>query len=280
MRASSPPLSFGSRRPSAMAAFRICSRSSAARLRERFPDYRERLRGAAPGEGMTSQAAALLDGFIGAALRLPRADARIRQPRRNSRAPSTLLAQADTIYLLGARRVFPVSAYLAYAFGKLGIRASLDRPCRATRTGTARDGDEARRRSRHQLHALCPDHRRTRRFRGAARRPGRGDHRFGLQSARLRGGCLARSGGSRFRRFPLPLGLLRARHGARRRHGGKARRAVSAASPFCQTFTGFPDLRRFRRCIGEALRHQPVGPVGSGFLPAVTASRKADSSAR
>jgi DNA-binding MurR/RpiR family transcriptional regulator len=36
-----------------------------------------------------------------------------------------LLAGAETLYLLGARRVFAVSAYLAYAFGKLGIRAIL-----------------------------------------------------------------------------------------------------------------------------------------------------------
>ncbi len=33
--------------------------------------------------------------------------------------------QADTIFLLGARRMFPVVSYLAYAFGKLGIRAVL-----------------------------------------------------------------------------------------------------------------------------------------------------------
>jgi DNA-binding MurR/RpiR family transcriptional regulator len=37
----------------------------------------------------------------------------------------TVLAEADTIYLLGARRVFPITAYLAYALGKLGVRAHL-----------------------------------------------------------------------------------------------------------------------------------------------------------
>jgi DNA-binding MurR/RpiR family transcriptional regulator len=36
-----------------------------------------------------------------------------------------LLAGAETIHLLGLRRAFPVSAYLAYALGKLGLRAIL-----------------------------------------------------------------------------------------------------------------------------------------------------------
>ena len=33
-----------------------------------------------------------------------------------------LLAPADTIYLIGQRRSFPVTAYLNYVFGKLGVR--------------------------------------------------------------------------------------------------------------------------------------------------------------
>ncbi|MBP0652108.1 MurR/RpiR family transcriptional regulator, partial [Mycobacterium tuberculosis] len=32
---------------------------------------------------------------------------------------------ADIIYLVGTRRVAPVTVYLAYAFGKLGIRTVL-----------------------------------------------------------------------------------------------------------------------------------------------------------
>lgn len=36
-----------------------------------------------------------------------------------------LLAGADTIYLLGVRRAFPVAAYLAYAFAKMGVRSRL-----------------------------------------------------------------------------------------------------------------------------------------------------------
>ena len=33
-----------------------------------------------------------------------------------------LLTRAETIYLIGLRRSFPVTAYMAYAMGKLGIR--------------------------------------------------------------------------------------------------------------------------------------------------------------
>jgi len=33
-----------------------------------------------------------------------------------------VLARAKTIYLIGLRRSFPITAYMAYAMGKLGIR--------------------------------------------------------------------------------------------------------------------------------------------------------------
>jgi len=95
-----------------------------ARLRERFPDYRERLRGLRHGEGGESRAVSLLDGFVGAAsLSLDRLRDSL-NPQDLSRAIA-MLADADTIYLLGARRVFPVAAYLAYAFGKLAVRTIL-----------------------------------------------------------------------------------------------------------------------------------------------------------
>jgi DNA-binding MurR/RpiR family transcriptional regulator len=95
-----------------------------ARLRERFPDYRERLQALPKAEGHHGHAAALLEGFADAAgVSLERMRGSVR-PEELSRAIETL-AKADTIYLLGARRVFPVSAYCAYAFGKLGVRAIL-----------------------------------------------------------------------------------------------------------------------------------------------------------
>ncbi|MCB8819576.1 MurR/RpiR family transcriptional regulator [Microvirga rosea] len=94
------------------------------RLRERFPDYRERLQGLRTSEGQHVHATALLDGFAeAAAISLDRMRNSVR-PEEFARAVTTL-ANADTIYLLGARRVFPVSAYCAYAFGKLGVRSML-----------------------------------------------------------------------------------------------------------------------------------------------------------
>jgi DNA-binding MurR/RpiR family transcriptional regulator len=94
------------------------------RLRERFPDYRERLRGLRDAEGHHVHAVSLLEGFTSAAaVSLERMRASVR-PEELSRAIETL-AKADTVYLLGARRVFPVIAYCAYAFGKLGVRAIL-----------------------------------------------------------------------------------------------------------------------------------------------------------
>ena len=36
-----------------------------------------------------------------------------------------MLAKAETIYLIGLRRSFPITSYMAYAFGKLGVRSIL-----------------------------------------------------------------------------------------------------------------------------------------------------------
>jgi DNA-binding MurR/RpiR family transcriptional regulator len=95
-----------------------------ARLRERFPDYRERLQVLRSSEDHESREASLLEGFLDAAsVSLERLRSQVSLPEL-SRAIETL-AKADTIYLLGARRVFPITAYLAYAFGKLGIRTNL-----------------------------------------------------------------------------------------------------------------------------------------------------------
>jgi DNA-binding MurR/RpiR family transcriptional regulator len=94
------------------------------RLREGFPDYRDRLRVLREKEADGSRSAVLFDGFLGAAaVSLDRA--------RDSLDPGALdraieaLAKAHAIYLLGARRVFPVAAYLAYAFGQLRVRTYL-----------------------------------------------------------------------------------------------------------------------------------------------------------
>lgn len=95
-----------------------------ARLRERFPDYRERLQGLRGAGDRGTREASLLDGFLGAAsLSLERLRDQVNV--QDLARAIDVLAGADTVYLLGARRVFPIAAYLAYAFGKLGVRASL-----------------------------------------------------------------------------------------------------------------------------------------------------------
>lgn len=95
-----------------------------ARLRERFPNYRERVALLRAADGGETLSAPLLDGFTHSAtvsIERLRASA---DPRLIDQAIATL-AGADLIHILGSRRVFPVAIYLAYAFGKLGVRSSL-----------------------------------------------------------------------------------------------------------------------------------------------------------
>jgi len=95
-----------------------------SRLRRQVADHRERLavlRSTHAGQGGAS---VLLDGFIQASeTSLAQMKAAIRPADLD--AAVALLASAKTIILVGARRMFPVVSYLAYAFGKLGIRAVL-----------------------------------------------------------------------------------------------------------------------------------------------------------
>ncbi len=91
-------------------------------LRNRWPDYEERLKSLSP-EGK-SGVDALLAGFCeSAAVSLLRVRERI-SAEALERAVD-VLSGAETIYLLGQRRAFPVTAYLAYAFAKLKIRSVL-----------------------------------------------------------------------------------------------------------------------------------------------------------
>lgn len=92
-----------------------------SRLRERVLNYDERLEQLrAHGIG-GSKLGVLFDGFLASAER-SLAEARERlEPAQMERAVD-ILAPAETIYLVGLRRSFPVTAYMAYAMGKLGIR--------------------------------------------------------------------------------------------------------------------------------------------------------------
>ena len=90
-----------------------------ARLREGFPDYRDRL-AAIKGEGPLH----LFEGFAqSAVISLERARTSI-SPGKLAEAVA-VLTRSDTLYLAGARRVFPVATYLAYACGKLGLKFAL-----------------------------------------------------------------------------------------------------------------------------------------------------------
>ncbi len=90
-----------------------------ARLKERFPDYRERLETLESDGPMT-----LFEGFARSAyVSFDRARQSL-DPAQLDQAVA-LLAKADTIYFLAGRRSFPVSAYAAYAFTTLGLRSVL-----------------------------------------------------------------------------------------------------------------------------------------------------------
>jgi DNA-binding MurR/RpiR family transcriptional regulator len=95
-----------------------------ARLRERTSSYEERLRaleenGAALGESTT-----IFNGFVAAAHRSIDTIAAAIEPDALERAV-TLLANAETIYLIAKRRSYPISSYMAYAFGKLRVKCQL-----------------------------------------------------------------------------------------------------------------------------------------------------------
>ncbi|HMN84795.1 MAG TPA: MurR/RpiR family transcriptional regulator [Bauldia sp.] len=96
-----------------------------AQLKSRWPEYRERLARIGTAErGGRRGAGEVLDGFAESAI------ASIERMRGSVSAAdleraASVLAEAETIYLLALRRAFPVSAYLAYALAKLGLRATL-----------------------------------------------------------------------------------------------------------------------------------------------------------
>lgn len=91
-----------------------------ARLRDRVPSYEERLKQLRE-HGGASKSGLLLQGFADAAERSV-ADLRLKLDPETLDAAVEILAKAETIYLVGLRRSFPITSYMAYAMGKLGIR--------------------------------------------------------------------------------------------------------------------------------------------------------------
>ncbi|HEY8594974.1 MAG TPA: MurR/RpiR family transcriptional regulator [Devosiaceae bacterium] len=94
------------------------------RLMERAPSYEDRLHALAQAGKGPSQDAALLNGFFSAGRQsLDTLSATI-DVDAFSRAID-LLAKAETLFLIAKRRTFPITAYMAYAFGKMGVRHQL-----------------------------------------------------------------------------------------------------------------------------------------------------------
>lgn len=94
------------------------------RLRDRPGPYDARLQSLDVHTSGRSPAAALIDGFSRAAIGSVE---RFRERARPADldAAARILAAAETVYLIGTRRSYPVASYLSYAFGTLGIRTTL-----------------------------------------------------------------------------------------------------------------------------------------------------------
>jgi DNA-binding MurR/RpiR family transcriptional regulator len=95
-----------------------------SRLRERVLNYDERIEQLREHTRKAGKAGLVFDGVVGAA---EQSLARLRErlDAAQLEQAADMLAGAGTIYLIGLRRSFPISSYMAYAFGKLGIRSVL-----------------------------------------------------------------------------------------------------------------------------------------------------------
>ncbi|MGO9759361.1 MAG: MurR/RpiR family transcriptional regulator [Roseiarcus sp.] len=93
-------------------------------LRNRWPDYPERMKALHASARDSGDPTRLLGGFADSAAA---SLARLRETisRADLERATELLGAARTIYLLGQRRAFPVAHYLAYALAQLGVRAAL-----------------------------------------------------------------------------------------------------------------------------------------------------------
>jgi DNA-binding MurR/RpiR family transcriptional regulator len=95
-----------------------------SRLRDQVLGYDERMAQLREhGEG-SPRPSMILEGFAEASLRSISALTSRHDPAVFERALDALEG-AETIYLIGLRRSFPVTSYMAYAMGKLGIRTIL-----------------------------------------------------------------------------------------------------------------------------------------------------------
>ena len=95
-----------------------------SRLRNRWPDYSERVRALQQNARDSGDPTHLLVGFADSAAT---SIARLRDNvhRRELDQAVALLGRAETIYCVGQRRSFCVAHYLTYALSQLGIKAAL-----------------------------------------------------------------------------------------------------------------------------------------------------------
>ena len=94
------------------------------RLRERVLNYEERLNLVTEHGRDRGKEELLLAGFAEAGARSA-AGLHERIQASELQKAAEILAKAETIYIVGLRRSFPVAAYIAYAFGKLGVKYTL-----------------------------------------------------------------------------------------------------------------------------------------------------------
>lgn len=94
------------------------------RLRDRIPNYEDRMEALRSHPKQVSKSMALLDGFTDAAKRSVGALQKRTMAEQMDEAVR-ILVEAETIYLIGQRRSFPVISYMSYAFGTLGIKTVL-----------------------------------------------------------------------------------------------------------------------------------------------------------
>jgi DNA-binding MurR/RpiR family transcriptional regulator len=95
-----------------------------SRLRDRILGYGERLQQLREHAAETSKPNLIFQGFCEASAKSIAGLGEKLDPQVLDRAVNRLAA-AETVYLLGLRRSFPIASYMAYAFGKLGVRAIL-----------------------------------------------------------------------------------------------------------------------------------------------------------
>lgn len=95
-----------------------------SRLRDQVLGYDERMAKLGAHGQAVSRASMILAGFADASMRSLSA-LRNRHDEDAMDRALDLLEGAETIYLIGLRRSFPVTSYMAYALAKLGIRTLL-----------------------------------------------------------------------------------------------------------------------------------------------------------